>query len=93
MSKQGKIAKLDKLLPICCISNREKGFLVSDHQSCCADDDDGDDNDDDDDDDDDDNEDDERERVLVSDHQMCCELSGFPESPDWLFDSGRIRRG
>ena len=34
---------------------------------------------------------DEKKGWVVSDHQMCCELSGFPESPDWLFDSVGIR--
>ena len=41
--------------------------------------------------DDDDSDFDEKKGWVVSDHQMCCELSGFPESPDWLFDSVGIR--
>ena len=40
-----------------------------------------------------DEDDDEKKGFLVSDHQMCCELSGFPESPDWLFDSGEDKEG
>ena len=40
-----------------------------------------------------DEDDDEKKGFLVSDHQMCCELSGFPESPDWLFDSAEDKEG